>query len=80
MMKLWDPLGKKLSLAGIRVPSGGVSFDSGIMLSQLVAAWEPVFSAKEIDLHNATSMASTFTSNFDFLLPDHHPRQVSQDS
>ena len=66
MVKLWDPLGKKLSLAGIRLASGGVTSDSGIMLSQLAAAWEPVFSAKDIDVQNASSMASTFSSKFDF--------------
>ena len=41
MMKLWDPFGKKLSIAGIKITSEKVVAHSDALLSSLRGAWSP---------------------------------------
>ena len=41
--KVFDPLGKKLCIYGIRLASGFVQEDSDKMLSALADAWRPTF-------------------------------------
>ena len=66
MMKLWDPFGKKVSIAGIRLSNGVVVDKPDEMLSALASTCGQVFSQKPIDLHKATEFAEHYTSHFDF--------------
>jgi hypothetical protein len=66
MLELWNPIGKRLSIVGIRVRPEEVTYESNLMLSALSSNWEPIFARKEIDSCVASSFASQFASKFDF--------------
>ena len=58
MLELWNPLGKRLSIAGIRVRNDELTYDSSLMLAALANSWEPVFSSRVIDNSRAREFAS----------------------